>query len=1052
MSDNYTLIHSHTEVSLSDSCTNYKDYVDKAVSLGQKAIAFTEHGNTFNWIDKKMYCDKNGIKYIHGVEIYLTRTLDEKIRDNYHTILLAKNYEGFKEINTLVDLSTTPSHMYYKNRITFQEFLNISNNVIKVSACLASPLNKLGDEDGYYDLLASHYDFYEIQPHVNSEDQKEYNERLVKLSKKKNKPLVVGTDTHSIDTYKAECRAIRQLAKKIDYAEEDEFDLTYKTFDEIISMFKAQDVVSMSEVYKAIENTNKIADSVENFELDMSFKYPNLYKNDLEMFDDMLNKKFEYKIKNSIISEEHIEKFKKAIYEERNVFIKLDMVGFMLFMSEMLSWCRGNNIPYGFCRGSVGGSRVAYVLDIIDVNPEVWGTVFSRFANESRKEIGDIDLDFAPSQRHLVYEYIINRFTNEKTAYILAIGTVAEKGTIDEIGRALHNSWMKKNKKEGITEKQYEQDSPYHVKKVDKIKKEYEEFPALTREKYKDIFYYFDGLVNTAVSQSMHTAGIVASPVTLTDNYGTFWNDGQRILSINMEEIHEVSLVKYDILGLKNIEIIKDCREYADKKYPLSHEVNWKDKNVWEDMITSNVGVFQFEGEYAYKLLKQYKPTQINDMSVVNAALRPSGETYRDKLIAREFNKNPSKEIDELLKDNNGFLIFQEDTIKFLTDICEFSGGEADNVRRAIGRKDEERLKLALPQILEGYCSKSSQPRDVAESEAKLFLDIIESSSRYQFGLNHSTGYSMIGYVCAHDRLYYPLEFIAAYLNNANNEGDLQDGTTLAAFKGVKIHPIKFRFSRSKYTIDRDSYAIYKGLSSVKYMSAESADALYSLRDKKYDSFTDFLVDTTTLPVDTRQMSILIKLDFFTEFGEAKKLDDIFYLFYNKKQYSKSTARFKDTTFDIELLRRHSGKESKAQFGEVDFVGVIKEIEAQTPNSDFTVEEKIAWQMEYTGSVTYTNPRLDKRRVLVTNLDVKYSPKFTAYCLNNGKTETIKIKRKPKRKFAGEVYFEDKPFKDGDILYLSKLERKPRQKKVEDEWIQTGESDWWATKYEIVEE
>ena len=219
----------------------------------------------------------------------------------------------------------------------------------------------------------------------------------------------------------------------------------------------------------------------------------------------------------------------------------------------------------------------------------------------------------------------------------------------------------------------------------------------------------------------MHPAGIVASPITLPDNYGTFWNEGKRIISIDMNEIHEVSLVKYDILGLKNIKIIKDTCELAGIKYPLSHEINWEDKNVWNDIITSKVGIFQFESHFAFSLMKQYKPQRINDLSLINAALRPSGTSYRDRLIAKEFNKNPSEQIDELLKENNGFLVFQEDTIKFLQDICGLSGSEADNVRRAIGRKDKDRLEKALPQILEGYCNKSNKPREIAEEEAKAF-------------------------------------------------------------------------------------------------------------------------------------------------------------------------------------------------------------------------------------------------------------------------------------------------------------------------------------------
>ena len=243
---NYVTYHLHTELSLLDSCTNFKLYIDKAKELGQTAICFTEHGNLYNWVDKKMYCEEQGIKYLHGVECYLTKELlqvDEenselhKVRDNYHTILIAKNYAGLQELNTLIDLSTQEDHTYYKPRISFNEFKNISDNIIKISACLASPLNKLRDEG-----LIQYYDYLEVQPHINSEDQKEYNNWLYEMSLKHNKPLIAGTDTHNLSKYKSECRSILQKAKHIIFTNEDEFDLTYKSYDELVDMFERQNL------------------------------------------------------------------------------------------------------------------------------------------------------------------------------------------------------------------------------------------------------------------------------------------------------------------------------------------------------------------------------------------------------------------------------------------------------------------------------------------------------------------------------------------------------------------------------------------------------------------------------------------------------------------------------------------------------------------------------------------------------------------------------------------------------------------------------------------
>lgn len=844
---NYTTYHLHTEGSQLDSCTNYKLYVDKAVELGQTAICFTEHGNIYNWIEKKIYANSKGLKYLHGVECYLTMSLDEKVRDNYHTILIAKNYEGVKEINSLIDLSTRPDHMYYKPRITFDEFFAISDNVIKISACLASPLSKypafikeyygskikelnelisnedrkieqcLSDEssikrwiynvekaceaqccptpwengefdsadDAYihdisqdkisyqsqkslyqslldecrniFDKLLRTYDYYEIQPHEKSIEQIKYNQMLYEASKRYHKPLIAGTDTHSINQYKAECRSILQKAKHIEFSNEDDFDLTYKSYDELVEMFRQQGSLPMDVVLDAIENTNVMAASVEDFELDTSFKYPKLYENEEQVFVDRIYRMYHEKLDKGIIQPNP--KYEENIQEELRVFKKIGMIGFMLFMSELVCWCWDNNIPVGYCRGSVGGSTIAYLTDITDVDPIVWNTVFSRFANEDRKEIGDIDLDIAPSQRQLVYDHIIQEFGENFTAYVLAIGTISDKGTIDEIGRALNIplGTVKEIKElyslytDGIKDctdkiKKIEQHDGYEnnadlVKQIEEYRKKLSDFENdlndFKNNKYPELFYYFDGLKGTAISQSMHPAGIIVSPVSLPDNYGTFWTkDGKRILCINMEEIHEVSLVKYDLLGLKNIEIIKDTCELAHIPYPKSHMINWLDKDVWNHIADSPVGIFQFESKFAYDSMKRFQCKCVNDLSLVNAAIRPSGETYRDSLLDHKENKNPSKIIDDLLKENHGYLTFQEDTIKFLTNICGLSGSEADNIRRAIGRKQKDRLEAALPDILEGYCSKSDKPREVAEKEAKTFLQIIEDSSNYQFGLD----------------------------------------------------------------------------------------------------------------------------------------------------------------------------------------------------------------------------------------------------------------------------------------------------------------------------
>ena len=988
--NNYVVYHLHTEQSLLDSRTNYKEYVDRAKELGQVAIAFSEHGSCYTWVEKKMYCDEQGIKYIHGVECYLTEQLEPKVRDNYHTILLAKNYEGVKEINRLCYIASQPDHFYYKPRLSFDEFKNISDNVIKISACLASPLNEwrknhLHLTTSPFQELLSHYDYLEIQPH-DFEEQIEYNHFLIDVSKKTNIPLIAGTDTHSIDQYKAECRTMLQWSKGIEFANEDTFDLTYKSYDELCAMFDTQGLDE--EIYlEAIESTNRMAESVEEFELDKSFKYPTLYgEDDEKILVDRLREKYLDKVKRGVIDGTKAQRYGDMVKEELNVFHKVGMSGFILFMSEMMSWCWDNGIPVGFARGSVAGSVVAYLSDITDVDPVVWNTMFSRFCNEYRMEIGDIDVDISPDQRADVYQYIIDRFGAENTAYILASGTLKEKGVIDDVCRGLRLKWEKEH---GVVEKQHAKkqkhiesvvgqrgdmkayaeweydtsskkdnttECPYSLKVADKIKKEYEEDPEGTKKKYPDVFYYFDGMIDGVVSQSQHPAGIVASPINLIDNYGGFINaDGQVVLPINMEEIHEINLVKYDILGLQNVQIIRDTCRLAGIPYPKSHEINWNDENVWTDIIKSPVGIFQFESDFAFKSLKEFEPHMINHMSLVNAAIRPSGESYRDRLLAHEINKNPSEQIDELLKDNNGFLAFQEDTIKFLQDICGLSGSDADNVRRAIGRKQVDRLQEALPQILEGYCNKSNKPREVAEEEAKAFLQIIEDSSNYQFGYNHSTAYSMIGYTCAMLRYYYPLEFTTAFLNNARGDEDIAKGTKFAKEKGFIIKAPKFGYSQNEYVCDKETNTIYKGLESIKSMQTIAADIMKEIFENHPPTMLDVLYLCEEVKVDgkrinSKSMDILIDIGFFSDYGSVNSIKQIRHWF-NQYGKCKTIKKEKVQDWEIPLIQNHAEKETEKQFSKIDNRGLIEDIISTIPDPPDDTAMLMRNQIEHLGYV-----------------------------------------------------------------------------------------------------
>lgn len=1040
------MYHCHTEYSLLDSCTKYKDYVELAVRDGAKALSISEHGKPLNWTEKWNACKEAGLRYIHSVEIYLTETLDEKVRDNYHTVLMAKNMDGVKELNALVSKSCDKEHFYYTNRITFDEFLGMSDNIISTSACLASPLNKLPDSHPRYMELAKKYDFLEVQAH-NHPEQIEFNKRLARLSKQIGKPLIAGTDTHSSSPYKAECRAILLKAKHKSYGDEDAFDLTYKTYDELVQMFKMQGALTEEEYMSAIENTNSLYDMTEDIELDTSIKYPILYGSreaDSQKFAETVEKMFEEKLKSGVIPECQKEAFRTAIDEEMRVFQKLKMDGFMLSMSELICWCKSQGMAIGTARGSVGGSRVAYVTDIIDLNPETWHTVFSRFCNEDRLEIGDIDIDCVESDRPAIFKHIMGRFGYDKTARVASFGTMQSKGVIDDVGRALSFKWDKENgmnteyRDGGYTEVRVSKaDNPWSLQNVAKIKNEFDSDPEATKKKYPELFYYYDGLIDTKISQSIHPAGMVISPITLVDNFGVFDKDDENCLLLDMENIHDFTgLAKYDFLILKTVQVIRDACRYMDKPYPKTHEIDWNDQDVWADMIKNPSGIFQFEGAFAFESLKRFVPKSIFDMSIVTACIRPSGSSYRDTLLSRQIHTNPSEIIDELLKENLGYLIYQEDTIKFLQQICGLSGSEADNIRRAIGRKQKDRLDKAMPSILEGYCSKSPQPREIAEQEAKEFLQIIEDSASYQFGYNHSIAYCLLGYLCAYYRYYHPIEFITSFLNNAANEDDIRNGTAYANKVGIKITMPKWGLSKSEYFFDREKNIIAKGLTSIKYMSSGIAEELYRLaHEHTYTRFVDVLEDLDKkTSINSRQLDILIKLDFFSDFGNQRELIRISEMFFDtfKKGCAKKISKDKVDGTPLEpIVTKYSVGVTKAggvakSYTLLDVKSILNEVEDAIKAihmDDLNDLIKVRNFVDVMGYVGYVSGKEEDRRKLYV-LDV-----YTLVRKSDGKqfgysvvTKSIGSGVESRFTVVNSVYNQD-PIKKGDIIYCKSYER-----------------------------
>lgn len=369
-------------------------------------------------------------------------------------------------------------------------------------------------------------------------------------------------------------------------------------------------------------------------------------------------------------------------------------------------------------------------------------------------------------------------------------------------------------------------------------------------------------------------------------------------------------------------------------------------------------------------------------------------------------------------------------TIAFLQQICGMSGGDADSVRRAIGHKNEAAIAAALPLILEGYCSHASSSRSQAEQEAKAFLQIIQDSSSYQLGLNHATGYSILTYYCAYYRYYYPVEFVIALLNTADNQKKILAGTALAAQRGIKIMPIRFRHSLDQYTPDVANRAIYKGMASIKYLNKRIGRELYALRDNTYADFISLLQDIKhKTSVNSRQLQILIELDFFHEFGNPNQLKaqvELFDKYSDSIQLSKATV---DPFIDHDAMLTLCEKETEKKYINVDWLGIVRHCAKETSEIITPVSDILQYEMDNLGYLQYQNPSLASTYHYILSIDGKYKNKTIAlYQLATGQTVNFKIRPST---------MDQNPIAKGDIIKVLGTKQEGKWSRTDAGWVQS---------------
>lgn len=1045
-SENYTVYHLHSDLSNGvtniDSVTKFGEYINRAKECGMKAMAFSEHGSVFEWWHKKSAIEAAGMKYIHAVEAYLTSDLSEKIRDNYHCVLLAKNYDGFLELNQLVSdsFNRKDNHFYYVPRISFDELFQTSDNILITTACIGGVLAK-GDgfiQERFLNFMKKnkHRCYFEIGHHLD-EKQVIYNQRLYQLSQDTGIPLIAGTDTHVLNAEHERGRSILQRSKNIRFDEEDKWDLKFKTYDELVDSFRLQDSIPEEAYMQAIEETNRMADMVEPFELDRGTKYPHIYENPEETFVEKIREAI--RVHPYAVKRHGRERLGKIVAEEIEVYKATKSIDFMLLQTYLREWERKNGIQCGYGRGSVSGSIVAYLLGITEMDSIKFGLNFFRFMNPSRVTNADIDTDYSGKDRDRVKEFLLKDkmgLPTIQSAEIITFNTIEEKGAIRDVARAL-----------GIPLSEV----PAITKAADS-KNENEK--SAIRAKYKELFNYVDIVRGTIVSIGTHPSGVLISDLPIAQTVGlcSISTSDYPVSMINMKELDDLMYVKLDILGLDNIGVINDtCKKLGIERLTPDN-VDMEDMDVWRSIRDNTTLIFQWESNSAQQYMKKFMSDEtlaiarskipnfsmLKWMSFGNGLLRPACASFRDSVANGEFYDNEFDALNEFLAPEAGRIAMQETIMQFLVKFCGYSAAESDNVRRAIAKK--KGTETLLPEIENRFVAYCSEQYDMTveqcENIIKPFLQIILDASAYGFSWNHSDAYSAIGYVCGYLRYYHPLEFLTSALNIfGDNQEKTAAITSYAKKVGIQVTMPKWGLSRGVYFFDRERNIIAKGLSSIKYMSAALADELYALsKEKTYTYFVDLLYDLDTkTSINSRQLDILIQLDFFSDFGnqrELLKMNDMFNTFKKgeAKQIKKSVV---DGTPLEAIVKKYavgvtkSGGEAKS-YTLLDVMSILKDTEDYIKGigmDDISDLIKVRNFYDVMGYIGYVSGKeTDRRKLYVTKivpLHRKSDGKQFGYSVF---TKSIGSGVESRFTVFNSVYNKE-PIREGDIIYCKEYIR-----------------------------
>ncbi|MGH9604222.1 MAG: DNA polymerase III subunit alpha [Terracidiphilus sp.] len=909
----FTHLHLHTEYSLLDGACDVYKLVDRVAALGQKSVAMTDHGNIYGAVHFFNAAKAKGVKPILGCELYVCKNEDHRAPaqgDDYnHLLVLAQDEEGYRNLIRLT--SEASLHGFYrKPRVSKKYLAEHAKGLIGFSGCLSGELCEellAGRyEKGkaaaaqYQDIFGRGNFYLEIQDQ-GLEQERKIQADLFRLEKELEIPLVLTNDSHYLcgeDSHAHDVMLCVQTGAKIHDADRMRFDsdqFFVKSADEMARLFPDAPGV-MARTMEIAERCNFKLHPVENpFP---EFAVPEGHTAD-SYFEQVCREGFRKRLDTSIRNLEARgvlraprQEYETRLEHEIAIVKQMKYAGYFLIVWDFIKYARDHGIPVGPGRGSAAGSLVAYSMEITNIDPLQNVLLFERFLNPERVSMPDIDVDFCMNRRGEVIDYVTRKYGREQVAQIITFNTMAAKAAIKDCGRAMDMPYGDVDRIAklvpatiGVTIDEALRDSP-------DLRKAYDGDAQI--KELIDTAKKLEGLVR---GQGVHAAGVVIAPRPLTELVPLARTKNDEIVTAyDMKAVEKMGLLKMDFLGLTTLTIITDCLKLIEQSrgealdietIPMNDEETFK--KVFHPALTS--GVFQFESGGMRDVLRRYKPDRVEDLTALNALYRPGPMDMIDDFIDRKLGRRKVEymlpELEPLLKETLGVMVYQEQVMQIANVVASYSLGEADLLRRAMGKKDPAEMAKQRDRFLDGAAA-LGHPKAIA---AQLF-EYMEKFAGYGFNKSHSAAYALVAYQTAYLKTHYPVEFMAALLTSETSKpesvvkyiGECRE-------MGIRVEPPDVQVSGAQFTPVQsaeggtdDGGAIRFGLAAVKNVGGNAIESILKARaglagnemggggGGRFTSFWEFCEKVDLRVMNSRVIQSLIKAGGLDSLGTRGQL------------------------------------------------------------------------------------------------------------------------------------------------------------------------------------